>query len=72
MFNYIMIQTKQQINDVKHEIIDVIAAVVDIKDTLMMKNTLVIMYDEPVEVLFDDFIHQLAMDMIVDMRLYEA
>lgn len=72
MFNYLIIETKEPINDVKQLIIDFFASLIDINKIEDSDHMIVMTYHDDIDVLFDDVIHQLASDLYMDIRLYEA
>lgn len=70
MFNYLIIETKENISDVKHLVIDVMASLINVKRVIDSDHRLFITFDRDADVLFDDVIHNLAMDLYMDIRLY--
>lgn len=72
MFNYLIIETKEPITDVKHLIIDFFASLIDIIKIEDSDHMIVMTYHDDIDVMFDDVIHNLAVDLYMDIRLYEA
>ncbi|MFA6800622.1 MAG: helix-turn-helix domain-containing protein [Acholeplasmataceae bacterium] len=72
MLNYLLIESKNNIELNKSMILDMMHDVMHMIEVKSKNQTLIIVFEMPVEVSFNEIILNLAQDTLVDYRLYES
>lgn len=72
MLNYLLIESKQALETTKSMVIDMLKEFMEIKEINIIDQSLVIVFDAPVEISFNEIILNLSTETFVDYRLYEA
>ncbi len=72
MLNYLLIESKQALDTTKSMVIDMLKEFMEIKEIKIIDQSLVIVFDAPVEISFNEIILNLSTETFVDYRLYEA
>jgi hypothetical protein len=72
VLSYLLIESKSQINQSMDMIVDVLKEVIDIKDINVKDSQLLIIYQGPSDVSFEDIGINISSDLLMDFRLYES